>query len=148
MTQPAEKDTIVEGQLVHSYWVEPTSTPIKTLLFLHGWGAQSTLWFASTQVLAEKGYALVYLDLPGFGKSESPKHPFHLDDYAHIVSAFIAKHELDSPLLIGHSFGGKTAVRITSKKTVKLDGLILVASSGLPHTSSISQTKIRMSLLR
>lgn len=40
--------------------------------------------------------------------------------------------------------GGKTAIRIASKKTFPLSGLIIVDPSGLPHTSFVTQTKINI----
>lgn len=142
MQKPLERDIIVNGQLVHYYHVAPVGEQKGKLLFLHGWGSNSPLWFSSSLAFAEAGYELYFLDLPGFGKSQIPKKPFQLQDYADCVVAFMEKLEIANPVLIGHSFGGKTAVRIASKKTVPLAGLILVDSSGLPHTSFATQTKI------
>lgn len=144
MTKPLEKDIIVEGQLLHYYHVIPVGEVKKTLLFLHGWGSNSTLWLTSCQALAAEGYELVFLDLPGFGKSQNPLTSFHLDDYARIVTQFTQKMDIQSPVFVGHSFGGKTAIRIASKKSISLSGLILVDSSGLPHTSFATQTKIKI----
>lgn len=142
MQKPLERDIIVNGQLVHYYHVAPVGGLKGKLLFLHGWGSNSPLWFSSSLAFAEAGYELYFLDLPGFGKSQIPKKPFQLQDYADCTIAFMEKLEIVNPVLIGHSFGGKTAVRIASKKTVPLTGLVLVDSSGLPHTSFATQTKI------
>lgn len=144
MQKPVERDIVVDGQLVHYYRVETLLQKKNTLVFLHGWGSNSTLWFSSTLALAEQGYELIFLDLPGFGKSQTPKKPFHVENYAQIVSLFVQKLGIEQPVLIGHSFGGKTAIRIASKKLVKLSGLILVDSSGLPHSSLTTQAKIRI----
>lgn len=144
MQQVIGKDLSVSDQLVHYYHSEAVGEKKEKLLFLHGWGSNSTLWFTSCLPLAEKGYELYFLDLPGFGKSQMPNHSFHLDDYATIVTQFIAKLEIEKLTLIGHSFGGKIAVRIASKNTVSLSGLILVDSSGLPHTTFSTQTKIKI----
>lgn len=142
MQKPLERDLVVNGQLVHFYHVAASGDRKGRVLFLHGWGSNSPLWFSSTTTLAEDGYELYFLDLPGFGKSEAPKKPFHLQDYADSVTTFMEKLAIDNPVIVGHSFGGKTAVRIASRKTTQLNGLILVDSSGLPHTSFATQTKI------
>ncbi len=139
-----EKDIIVDGQLLHYYHLSPNGAKKGTVVFLHGWGSNSTLWFASTTPLVDEGFELYYLDLPGFGKSQGPKSAFHLQNYADIVEHFILKEMIQKPFLIGHSFGGKTAIRIASKKSVPLAGLVLVDSSGLPHTSFTTQTKIKI----
>jgi len=144
MNKPTEKDIVLEGQLLHYYQALAVGEKKNTLIFLHGWGANSPLWFSSTLAFAEQGYELIFLDLPGFGKSQSPKKPLYLEDYAQIVSLFIQKLGIEQPVLIGHSFGGKTAIRIASKKMIHLSGLILVDSSGLPHSSLTTQAKIRI----
>jgi len=144
MQKPLEKDIVVGDQMIHYYHASSRIQRKGTVVFLHGWGSNSTLWFSSTLKLAEEGYELYFFDLPGFGKSQTPIHPFHLDDYAQILFNCIQKLEIERPILIGHSFGGKTAVRIASKKAISLAGLVLVDSSGLPHTSFATQTKINI----
>jgi pimeloyl-ACP methyl ester carboxylesterase len=144
MPKPTEKDIVVDGQLIHYYHVDAVGEKKKTLVLLHGWGSNSTLWFTSCLPIAERGYELFFIDLPGFGKSQSPRKPYHLDDYACIVAEFVKKLGVISPILVGHSFGGKTAIRIASQKLIPLSGLVLVDSSGLPHTSLTAQTKIKI----
>lgn len=144
MLKSIEKDIVVEGQLIHYYHAQSITERKKTIVFLHGWGSNSTLWFSSTMPLIEKGYELIFIDLPGFGKSQTPQRPFYLDDYAQTISHFIQKLDVLNPFLVGHSFGGKIGIRIASKKMTSLSGLILVDSSGLPHTSFGTQTKIRI----
>lgn len=145
MQKPIEKDMVVEGQLIHYYHASvDISKRKKTLIFLHGWGSNSPLWFSSTTELSEKGYELYFFDLPGFGKSQVPKQAFSLDDYAGVVTKMIEKLTIIKPIVIGHSFGGKIAVRIAAKKTIPLTGLILVDPSGLPHTSLVTKAKIHL----
>jgi pimeloyl-ACP methyl ester carboxylesterase len=144
MQKPVEKDIVVNGHLVHYYHAPALLQKKKVLVFLHGWGSNSTLWFSSVLPLSQQGYELYFLDLPGFGKSQLPDKPFQLQDYADVVVDFIRKVELQKPIIIGHSFGGKTAIRIASKKNILLAGLVLVDSSGLPHTSLTTQTKIKI----
>lgn len=144
MQKPTERDIVIRGQLIHYYSVGTEDNKKDTIIFLHGWGSNSTLWFSSTIGLSENGFNLVYIDLPGFGKSQSPKQPLHLEDYAQIVSEFVEKISITKPILIGHSFGGKVAARIASKKMIQLGGLILVDASGLPHTSLITKAKIQI----
>lgn len=144
MQQPVEKDIVVERQLIHYYHAQSITERKKTVVFLHGWGSNSVLWFSSILPLVEQGYELFFIDLPGFGKSAVPKNAFHLQNYADVVVEFTRKLDIQRPILAGHSFGGKTAVRIASKKAIPLTGLILIDSSGLPHTSLTTQTKIQI----
>ena len=144
MKKPIEKDIVVADQLIHYYHVSPSNEKKSSFVFLHGWGAHSSLWFSSTVNLAGEGYELYFIDLPGFGKSQMPNKPFLLQEYADIVTTCMSKLEIQQPILVGHSFGGKTAVRIASSGTTHLSGLILVDASGLPHASLVTQTKIKI----
>ncbi len=142
MQKPLEKDVIVNERLLHYYHMDSIGDRKGVLVFLHGWGSNSTLWFSSSLKFAEVGYELYFLDLPGFGKSQLPNKPFQLQDFANCIVEFIKKMEIQNPVLLGHSFGGKIAVRIASKKSIPLSGVVLIDSSGLPHTSFVTQTKI------
>lgn len=142
MQKPVEKDIVVDGLLLHYYQIQAVGEKKNTIVFLHGWGSNSTLWFSSTLALAEEGYELIFIDLPGFGKSQFPNRAFYLDDFAKLVSFFLQKIGIIKSILVGHSFGGKVAVRISSKRMTMLSGLILVDSSGLLHTNFIAQIKI------
>ncbi len=114
----------------------------KTLLFLHGWAADSTLWFQSASRI--KNHLLLFLDLPGFGKSQNPPHPFTVADFANIVDLFIKKLTLKNVVVIGHSFGGKTAIRLASGNPSYLASLVLVDSSCFIHRSTAATLKIAL----
>lgn len=128
-----EKQVVIDDILTTYY---DSGLPQKpTLLFLHGWGSNSTLWFRSVEQLDQAGYRLIFLDLPGFGKTQLPTKPYTLDLYAEFVQAFIQKLGVKNHILIGHSFGGKIAARIAAKVQSDLMGVVFVDSSGLPHTN-------------
>ena len=42
----------------------PENNINKTLVFLHGWGVDSQLWFKIIPFLIDKNYSLYFLDLP------------------------------------------------------------------------------------
>lgn len=145
MQKQVEKDIVVDGELLHYYEAKGVETEhTDTIVFLHGWGSNSTLWFSSTLPLIEHGYRLIFVDLPGFGKSQNPRQSLHLEDYAKTISRFIQKLEITNPIVVGHSFGGKVATRIASRKMIPLHGLVLVDASGLAHTSRLTKTKIQI----
>ena len=51
------------------------------VVFLHGWGANYTLFQPAIDLVSRK-YRAVALDFPGFGKSVEPKEPWEVGDYA------------------------------------------------------------------
>ncbi|WP_457599660.1 alpha/beta fold hydrolase [Hydrogenimonas sp.] len=95
----------------------------KCLLFLHGWGSHKELM---RQAFAKgfEGYAHIYLDLPGFGKS-SGEAVLTTHDYAAIVAAFLEALGRTPEAVVGHSFGGKVATLLQPPR------LILLSSAGI-----------------
>jgi len=101
--------------------VNPTKR--ETLLFLHGWGSNKELMKQAFGDAFQK-YRHLYLDLPGFGKSDN-RIVLTTDDYAKIVAEFLQKMEIEIEAIIGHSFGGKVATLLAPKR------LILLSSAGI-----------------
>ncbi|WP_298051549.1 alpha/beta fold hydrolase [uncultured Campylobacter sp.] len=94
------------------------------ILVLHGWGANKALM---SRVFADKfrRYAIVCVDLPGFGASSQPAHALGSEDYAEIMRAFIAALGKQPEAIMGHSFGGKIAALLAPRN------LILLSSAGI-----------------
>ena len=95
----------------------------KTLLFLHGWGANKEIMKkAFGSYLSE--FCHVYIDMPGFGKSSIFK-PLKTNDYAKIVANFCDELGIKPDIIAGHSFGGKVATLL------KPPYLVLLSSAGI-----------------
>lgn len=76
-----------------------------TLVFVHGWTCDSSSWAAQVPAFAGK-YRVVTLDLPGHGKSGSPKDgKLSMDLFARAVEAVRAETNAQRIVLIGHSMG-------------------------------------------
>ena len=96
----------------------------KYILILHGWGANKALM---SRVFSDKfrRYAIVCVDLPGFGASSQPARALGSEDYAEIMRAFIAAFGKQPAAIMGHSFGGKIAALLAPRN------LILLSSAGI-----------------
>lgn len=95
------------------------------ILILHGWGSSIKSWIKVQKILAEKGFQVIVFDLPGFGKSMIPLRPWSVEDYSNFVLKLVQKLELSKFFLLGHSFGGRIAIKFVAKYPNKLTGLIL-----------------------
>jgi pimeloyl-ACP methyl ester carboxylesterase len=102
----------------------------KTLLFLHGWQDNLESFNLISDPLC-KEYRVVRLDLPGFGKTESPKEPWDLETYTKFVNDFIAKTKIDVYAMAGHSFGGRITIKGTSTGIFHPSKIILIGSAGI-----------------
>ncbi|MEK7177682.1 MAG: alpha/beta hydrolase, partial [Patescibacteria group bacterium] len=80
--QISNKQIIINNLLINYYSVlSDKKSPDKTLVFLHGWGVDSQLWFKLIPELSDANYSLYFLDLPGFGQSQVPNSIYDVDDY-------------------------------------------------------------------
>ncbi len=104
-----------------------------TLVCLHGWGGTKESFTELRAALNESGINIVTPDLPGFGTEPEPKKPWNTDDYAHWAEAYIQKH-VHGPLhLLGHSHGGRIALKLAARKSLNIEHLYLCAAAGIRH---------------
>ena len=132
------KNIIVDNLLINYYFYQPKKSE-KTILFLHGWGVDSQSWFKIVPRLENRKYSLYFLDLPGFGNSQTPNSSYSLDDYMRVVLEFIKKLGLKEITLVGHSFGGRVAVKIASVNSNQLDKIVLVDAAGINNLSGLKK---------
>ena len=89
---------------INLHWTS-TGSGAQTLVLIHGWTCDDTSWSAQVPALAKK-YRVLTLDLPGHGKSGSPKDgAFSMDLFARAVEAVRAEAKADRLVLVGHSMG-------------------------------------------
>jgi pimeloyl-ACP methyl ester carboxylesterase len=124
---------IVIGNLLISYnETAGEGGSAKTLLFLHGWRSDREVWAKIVSQLSAVSCQLIAMDLPGFGQSQVPSRPMAVGDYANIVAEFIKKLELKNVVIVGHSFGGRVGIKLSSVYPELISKLVLVDSAGFP----------------
>jgi pimeloyl-ACP methyl ester carboxylesterase len=107
------------------------------ILLLHGWGQTLESLQPLGELIASK--ACVHLiDLPGFGKSAMPDGDWDTVQYAERILAYMDEQGLERVDLLGHSFGGRVAIRLASKYANRIKNLILINSGGLQRQRSRS----------
>ena len=111
----------------------------KNIIFLHGYGGSHHSFEALANYL-DKCFKSYLLDLPGFGDSKLEKS-FTLDDYVTCINDFIVENRINKPLIIGHSFGGRIALKMTEEYQYK----IILISTPIYDYRSI-RIKIRLIL--
>src|SRR5688500_6023192 len=110
------KQIVLQGLAARYYSVQPKAAgPYPALLFLHGWRSEGKVWMEIMQRLGEQGTVSFALDLPGFGGSEAPRSNWGVSDYCRVVDEFVKKLGLAQVILVGHSFGGRIAIKLCSE---------------------------------
>ncbi len=83
------------------------------VLLIHGLGAAKSSFFDCAALLAQDGYRVHALDLPGFGgSSKPPRAPYSAPWFAEAVRGVMDALEIESAHLVGNSMGGRVALEI------------------------------------
>lgn len=90
----------------------------KDILLLHGWGQNIEMMKPLGDYFSDK-YRITILDLPGFGQSSEPLNAWTITDYSNMLEEFIRLLEIKKPIVIGHSFGGRLAIRYSSNNSIE-----------------------------
>ncbi len=112
------------------------------IVYLHGWGQNIAMMEPIAKPFVDT-HRLIILDLPGFGESSEPTEAWTLDEYVEMLKALLKHLKVDTPNLIGHSFGGKISLLYASKYPVKR--LILLSS---PFKVKIKKPSLKMRMLK
>ena len=128
---------------VHRKTVFPYTPPMTKpiLVCLHGWGGSKESFTELQQALAGHDVEILTPDLPGFGNEPEPPSAWSVDDYARWVETWIEKHAPGSPIqLLGHSHGGRIAIKIATRGKLPLTHLYLCAAAGIRHPRRFRRT--------
>jgi esterase len=100
----------------------------KPMIILHGLLGISDNWVAFARRLSDEGFRIFVPDQRNHG--QSPHHPV-LNYYALTddLAEFIETHKIESPVILGHSMGGKVAMRYTLEHPEAVDRLIVADTS-------------------
>jgi len=97
----------------------------KDIVLLHGWGQNIEMMKPLGDNFSDS-YKITILDLPGFGESDEPPTTWKIDDYEALLEDFIKKLKIKKPIVIGHSFGGRLAIRYSADN--QIEKLVLFGS--------------------
>lgn len=127
-------ETTINGLTVH--YIEKGNGDL-TVLLLHGWGVEASVYHLIIDHLSTY-CRVVAPDLPGFGGSAEPPHPYTPDDYADFAETFCAALNIKNAVVIGHSNGGRVLIKWLSRpsRQVNVPKAILMDSAGLPARHS------------
>lgn len=97
----------------------------QTLMIIHGWLGMSNHWLNIGRFLADCGYHVIIPDLPNHGRSFHTDM-FSYDSMAHFLHDFLQKHSSDKSILMGHSMGGKIAMKMLDMYTNEYEKCIII----------------------
>lgn len=111
-----------------STYYEKSGEEGKDVILLHGWG-QNTEMMAFIADFLKEHFVVYNIDLPGFGKSGDPNEVWGVEDYTDFLRAFCVRKKINNPIIIGHSFGCRMAVRYA--RTYPVRKMVLTGAAGI-----------------
>lgn len=115
------------------------------VVLLHGWLTD----LETMRPLAEnlsKNFKCYLVDIIGFGKSELPDNPMHSDDFGNFLFELLKNLNIENPILIGHSNGGRTIINAVGRELFPCRKIVLIDSAGIvPKRSTSYYIKITIS---
>ncbi len=90
----------------------------KDILLLHGWGQNIEMMKFIGDRLADR-FRITILDFPGFGESDEPTIPWTLSDYSLLIERLVQELKIKKPIIMGHSFGGRVAIRYSANHPIE-----------------------------
>lgn len=101
------------------------------VVMLHGIFGSADNWLTHSRMLSER-FRTFALDLRNHGQSDHADE-FDYPTMANDVAAFLDEHDLEDPIVIGHSMGGKVAMNFAVAHPEKLQKLIVVDIAPKPY---------------
>ena len=109
------------------------SSPVN--IFLHGWGQDGNSF---SQVISScPGFCNITVDFPPFGKS-GKIDGWTIFSYANMLISLCEALKIEKCNLIGHSFGGRVAILVSSMNKDLVNKLVLVGSAGMKPKRKLS----------
>lgn len=97
----------------------------KDILLLHGWGQNIEMMKPLGDNFCDR-FRITILDFPGFGLSEEPHDTWTIEKYSLMLEDFTKQLGIKKPIVMGHSFGGRVAIRFSARNPI--EKLILFGS--------------------
>ncbi len=109
-----------------------------SVLLLHGWGASFDTYKGIASALSDR-CKLYAVNFPGCGNSQTMLEPWDVDDYCDFVLEFVKEMELDNPIMMGHSHGGRVTMKLVADGKLNPSKIVLLDAAGLIPKKSFKQ---------
>lgn len=110
----------------------------KSILILPGWGNTRNTFYQMIDFF-KNNYSIYIMDYPGFGNSPFPKKDMTIFDYAELIKNFLIDLNINNPIIIAHSFGGRIANILTGKFQIKISKMVFLDIAGIKPKKTIRQ---------
>ena len=107
---------------------KPVDATKPTVVFIHGVLNDHSVWILQSRYMANHGWNVLAIDLPGHCKSEGVA-PESVEDAATFIAALLDAVGIEKAALIGHSWGSLIALEAASKLKERITHMVLVGTA-------------------
>jgi pimeloyl-ACP methyl ester carboxylesterase len=102
----------------------------RDIIFIHGGGDSQGTWDSWVDSLKDK-YRIITFDLPGHGLTDPlPGNDYSISKFVEYTEIVVDRLNISDFVIVGHSFGGETAVNYVLKNPGKAIKMVLLAPGG------------------
>jgi len=122
------------------------STPLGTLVCIHGAGGAAEQWKHQIAHFSRR-YRVVAPDLRGHGQSEQPRSAYSLEEFLWDFTQTLDRLRVAEPfVLLAHSFGGPIALTFAATQPQRVSRLVLVATAPEIHMNPLVEALLKLPL--
>jgi pimeloyl-ACP methyl ester carboxylesterase len=119
--------TRVNGVRVHYQEAGDDNAP--AIVLIHGFISSTLIWSDVFLPLADAGFRVIAIDMPGYGYSDKPADgQYTIDWQAHTIVSLLDRLEIDTATIVGASYGGAVAATIALDYPERVESLVLVGT--------------------
>jgi pimeloyl-ACP methyl ester carboxylesterase len=107
---------------------KPFDAAKPTVVFIHGVVNDHSVWILQSRYLANHGYNVLAVDLPGHCRSAGDA-PSSVEEAAAFIGALLDAAGVQRAALVGHSFGSLIALEAASRLKQRVTHLVLVGTA-------------------
>ncbi|MBE5801169.1 MAG: alpha/beta hydrolase [Clostridiales bacterium] len=136
----ASLETTLQGCRIHYVLHRNEKADAPVVVLLHGWGCDGSVFSFLEREIVEQ-CTLLIIDFPGHGKSDEPPEPWGVPEYAQQMLSLLDELQLDRVYVVAHSFGGRVALELATKKPELIEKLVITGGAGIKKQPSPEQMK-------
>ena len=99
-----------------------------TVVFIHGVLSDHSVWILQSRYMANHGWNVLAIDLPGHCKSDG-EAPSSVEEGTTFIAALLEAAGVEKAALVGHSWGSLIALEAASKLGGRITHLVLVGTA-------------------
>ena len=136
-------DIQVNGHLTYAYTGGKAFNPaLPTVVLIHGVLCDHSVWALQSRYLANHGWNVLAIDLPGHCRSAGAP-PASVQEAALFIQALLDAQGVHQAALVGHSFGSLIAMQAAANMGERISHLAMV---GTAYPMKVSQALLDASL--